>query len=122
MFISWSPLFFYLSTQIKGKKDALFFGYEGLMFDFSSYGEGKRIIFFYAIYLVALYFLTKKFDVHIREMIDQKVLVIFHSAIISLIIMLASMFIQPDFYLIFKLGIIWLLALIQYLLSELHMK
>ena len=122
LFVLWSPFLFYLSTRIKNPRDALLFGYHDLRFDFGSSGEAGRILLFYAVYFVALYFFTKKYDVYIRKMIDQKRQIIFHSAILSLFTMLASVFIQPSFDLIFKLGIIWCLALIQYLLSDMRVQ
>ncbi len=121
IFILWSPLLFYLSTWIKSQKDVLLFGYHDLRFDFGSRGEAGRIIVLYATYFVVLYFFTKKYNVHVRAMTDQKRQIIFHSAALSLFIMSASIFIYPGFDLIFKLGIIWFFALIQYLLSDVRL-
>jgi len=121
-FVSWSFLLLYLSTQIVDRKYTLLFGSRSLKFYFHRHGDVGTIILIYIAYFIALYFITKKYDIYLKNKLSITYQIILHAAVISLLVLVASIFMQPHFELMFKLGLIWLLALLQWLISEMDFR
>jgi uncharacterized protein YacL len=109
-FLSWIPLFLYLTQNISGYGDAELFE---LDYGFESYNDGFSILFLFIGYFLALAWIAPIIEKNISERVLKKLHPFVHSVILTLILVIFYfVFNVKKFDFVFKLSFVWIWALL----------
>jgi hypothetical protein len=110
-FLSWIPLFLYLTQNISGYGDAELFSKWD--YGFESYNDGGTILFLFILYFFALSSVAPIIEKIISERVLNKLHPFVHSVILTLILVtFYFVFNVKKFDFVFKISFVWTWALL----------